>query len=384
VSVRWVRVGDVAEQRVEPVRVEPTSVYRMLGLLNRGRGFFARGDMAGAETSYSVLHEVRTGDLVYSKLFGWEGSVALAAREHQGGFVSSEFPIFELDDTKVIPRYMAHIIMSEEFVAQMAESTTGMGQRRQRVNPDGFRKVRFPLPEPDDQRRIAARLDATARFREAVEAKVAARVRALAIAPRLTDEVLSRERLDPVPVRELFDVVSDVVHPGEDPAPAERFVGLEHIEPHTGRRLGQTSLRDFGGRKLRFSFGDVLYGYLRPYQNKVWRADGPGLCSVEQYVLRPRAGVDGRLLGHVLRAQSTLDRVNDATHRLQLPRIRTALLGAIEVPDIRQASADLGDRLERITDLVARLSSAQTRQAQALASLLPAARNEEFSRLTSA
>jgi len=116
----------------------------------------------------------------------------------------------------------------------------------------------------------------------------------------------------------------------------------------------------------------------------VWRADGPGLCSVEQYVLRPRAGVDGRLLGHVLRAQSTLDRVNDATHRLQLPRIRTALLGAIEVPDIRRASADLGDRLERITDLVARLSSAQTRQAQALASLLPAARNEEFSRLTSA
>lgn len=383
-SVPWVRVGDLLRLERRSVEIAPGGLYREIGVRSFGRGIFHKEPVSGAELGTKKVFKVEPGDLVVSNVFAWEGAVGCATDRERGRIGSHRFMTWVPECYDVDVRYVAHFLLSDSGMSQLRRASPGSAGRNRTLAIGGFRELRIPLPGLDDQRRIAARLDAVARFREAVEAKAAARVRALAIAPRLTDEVLSRERLDPVAVRELFDVVSDVVHPGEDPAPAERFVGLEHIEPHTGRRLGQTSLRDFGGRKLRFSFGDVLYGYLRPYQNKVWRADGPGLCSVEQYVLRPCAGVDGRLLGHVLRAQSTLDRVNDATHRLQLPRIRTALLGAIEVPDIRRASADLGDRLERITDLVARLSSAQTRQAQALASLLPAARNEEFSRLTSA
>ena len=383
-SVPWVRVGDLLRLERRSVEIAPGGLYREIGVRSFGRGIFHKEPVSGAELGTKKVFKVEPGDLVVSNVFAWEGAVGCATDRERGRIGSHRFMTWVPKCEDVDVRYVAHFLLSDSGMSQLRRASPGSAGRNRTLAIGGFRELRIPLPGLDDQRRIAARLDAVARFREAVEAKAAARVRALAIAPRLTDEVLSRERLDPVPVRELFDVVSDVVHPGEDPAPAERFVGLEYIEPHTGRRLGQTSLGDLRGRKLRFSFGDVLYGYLRPYQNKVWRADGPGLCSVEQYVLRPRAGVDGRLLGHVLRAQSTLDRVNDATHRLQLPRIRTALLGAIEVPDIRRASADLGDRLERITDLVARLSSAQTRQTQALASLLPAARNEEFSRLTSA
>ena len=46
-----------------------------------------------------------------------------------------------------------------------------------------------------------------------------------------------------------------------------------------------------GGRKPRFYRGDILYGYLRPYLNKVWIAEFDGLCSVDQYVYRVDASV---------------------------------------------------------------------------------------------
>lgn len=38
-----------------------------------------------------------------------------------------------------------------------------------------------------------------------------------------------------------------------------------------------------------FSFkpGDVLYGRLRPYLNKVWLATFAGVCSTEFHVMRP-------------------------------------------------------------------------------------------------
>jgi len=383
-SMRWVRVEDVATRRIEPIAVAASASYRMLGLLNRGRGFFRRGVISGTETSYASLYEVRPGDLVYSKLFGWEGSIALADESLRGGHVSSEFPIFEPDQGVVLPAYLAHVICTEQFVAQMADSTTGMGQRRQRVNPERFLEVKFPLPDLDEQRRIAARLDAIAAAATEIEVRTAPRGDFRSLAPRLVEAVFAEAGLRRVHARELYSIVSDVVHPGMDASPAARFVGLEHVEPHTGRKLSQMPLDSFRGRKLRFLAGDVLYGYLRPYLNKVWRADGPGLCSVEQYVLRPRAGVNADLLGYALRSQDTLDCVNEATHRLQLPRIRTALLGDIEIPDVRKAGTSLLDRLESVTERIARVDMARVRQESTLRSLLPAARNEEFARLTSA
>ena len=88
-------------------------------------------------------------------------------------------------------------------------------------------------------------------------------------------------------------------------------------------------LESVKGRKFRFRPGDVVYGYLRPYQNKVWVADRHGLCSVDQYVLRPVLASRLRYLPtpFVVEECSTL-RWN-LTHRLQLPRLRSGLLSSI-------------------------------------------------------
>ena len=48
-----------------------------------------------------------------------------------------------------------------------------------------------------------------------------------------------------------------------------RYIGLQHIEPHAGRRIGEDviQIEDLAGRKFRFSPGNIVYGYLRPYLN---------------------------------------------------------------------------------------------------------------------
>lgn len=75
----------------------------------------------------------------------------------------------------------------------------------------------------------------------------------------------------PWPVRRLGDVLvrhNEIVHPG-DRVGETTFVGLEHIEPNTGRRIGSLTI-DLGkltGRKPTFRRGQIVYGYLRPYLN---------------------------------------------------------------------------------------------------------------------
>jgi len=54
---------------------------------------------------------------------------------------------------------------------------------------------------------------------------------------------------------------------------------------------------------VRFSEGDVLYGKMRPYLNKVWVAEFDGLCSAEFLVFPKRGGLIGHFLAARLNAE---------------------------------------------------------------------------------
>ena len=76
-----------------------------------------------------------------------------------------------------------------------------------------------------------------------------------------------------------------------------------------------------------------MYGYLRPYLNKVWIADCDGVCSVDQYVIRVnRHLIDTEYLAYFMRSPRFLARANELTHNLMLPRLRSKLLESIRVP----------------------------------------------------
>lgn len=59
------------------------------------------------------------------------------------------------------------------------------------------------------------------------------------------------------------------------------YVGLEHIEPGKFLRIGKGQSNETLTIKVIFDKGDLLYGKLRPYLNKVWLADIEGVGSTE-------------------------------------------------------------------------------------------------------
>jgi type I restriction enzyme S subunit len=126
----------------------------------------------------------------------------------------------------------------------------------------------------------------------------------------------------------------EIVHPRDNPSGPAVFVGLEHIESGTGRRIGQLEIEksSLTGRKPVFKKGDIVYGYLRPYLNKVWVADFDGLCSVDQYVYSvDAAAADPHFIAWFLRSPVFLGRAPIARSPGQLPRIRTEEVAAVLV-----------------------------------------------------
>jgi type I restriction enzyme, S subunit len=152
------RIGDVATLARHPVSVRADAAYPNLGILNRTRGVFAKPPMQGSETKYSTLYLVRAGQLIYSKLFGWEGSLAIVPEWADGWFVSSEFPTYDVRADVVDLDYFGQMLRWRGLSEQLAAATSGMGQRRQRVQIDQFEALEVPLPNLPTQGRIGTDL----------------------------------------------------------------------------------------------------------------------------------------------------------------------------------------------------------------------------------
>ena len=152
------RIGDIATLARQPVTVKASGVYPNLGILNRARGVFRKPPMLGSETKYSTLYMVHAGQLIYSKLFGWEGSVAIVPEWADGWFVSSEFPTYDVQTDVVDLDYFGQVLRWHGLSEQLAAATSGMGQRRQRVQVDQFEALEAPLPDLPTQRRVGADL----------------------------------------------------------------------------------------------------------------------------------------------------------------------------------------------------------------------------------
>jgi type I restriction enzyme S subunit len=78
------------------------------------------------------------------------------------------------------------------------------------------------------------------------------------------------------------------------------YIGMDDIESNTMRLVGIKTAGEMRSTAGHFEPGDVLYGRLRPYLNKVYRPNFEGLCSAEFIVFRRSPHIDGAYLQYFL------------------------------------------------------------------------------------
>lgn len=380
-AVERVRVGDVLSLERREVTIDPQVEYRLVGVYSFGKGIFHRYPKAGAELGDYRFFRIEPGDLVLSNIQAWEGAVGFATEVERGTVGTHRFLSYVAASDQIDTNWARWFFLSEPGMTLIRRAAPGTAVRNRTLAVKRFEDLVIPLPPIEQQLRAAMHLDALGEQARSIEGSLAGPDSGTlkTALPPLVDVVVARSTSGYGLLGQLAELVADTVHPGDSFGEAETFVGLQHIERHTGRRVGADEIDAMKGRKFRFMPGDVVYGYLRPYLNKVWAADRHGLCSVDQYVLRPKPTVNPELLAHILRGQSVLDRAIELTHSLQLPRLRSGLLTSLEIPLVAERdTVELVKRLELLRDRIVAVAAYRERQMKATAALVPAALNEVF------
>ena len=109
--------------------------------------------------------------------------------------------------------------------------------------------------------------------------------------------------------------------------PSTRYIGLEHVESGTSRITGEGTTEDVKSTVAVFSSGDVLYGRLRPYLNKVIRPAFGGAASTEFLVFNEGDAVSNQFLLRLLSSSDLVSHANAASAGVNLPRVSAKNLG---------------------------------------------------------
>ena len=109
------------------------------------------------------------------------------------------------------------------------------------------------------------------------------------------------------------------------------FVGMEQVESYSGRLIGTVSSSTMKSTAFQFQPGDILYGRLRPYLNKVLYAELMGLCSSEFIVLPPMGSFDPKYLAFYLRTDGFVSFANQLNQG-DRPRVNFGQISSHEVP----------------------------------------------------
>lgn len=104
-------------------------------------------------------------------------------------------------------------------------------------------------------------------------------------------------------------------------------IGLENIEGKTGRFIESDS--EFEGNGIAFNIGDVVYGKLRPYLQKVWIATFSGNAVGDFFVFRPKDNCYNQYLFYCMLSDGFTSMCNGSTVGAKMPRVSSDFIRSL-------------------------------------------------------
>jgi restriction endonuclease S subunit len=334
-----VRLGKALALDIDAVTVDPSNNYNVAGIFSFGRGMFARGPITGTETNYNSLNRLHSGNLVLSRLKAFEGAVAVVPDRFEGWFLSQEFPTFSCIPDVADPLYIGYLCQWPTFWELLADASEGLGARRERVHPEDLLAIAVPLPDIEEQRRVAARIKRVfGRVEEGVSTRQARRD-ILNQVPWAVFAACFRDLRKEYEVRPLDSVVSvnpEPWDPSESTTPTFTYLDIGAIEKGKARitdvveiPVAEAPVR----ARRRIRANDVVTSTVRPNLRGTTLIppdlDG-AVCSSGFAVLRPREILPEFLLMQML-SPTVVDQLSMDARGGHYPAVTDARLRHSEI-----------------------------------------------------
>lgn len=290
---RYIRITDFGDDGIElPHEFKTAEKWAGRHVLAPGDLLFAR---SGATVGKSYIHTSGLDPAVYA-----------------GYCIRFRFK------EEVLPEFVYGFTKTAPYAAWASAIQRPAGQPN--INKEEFKSLQIPLPPLRVQGELVGGLNAAREERDGLLGRAGAvfasidqlvraelglpevtpgdglgfgiRLRTATASSSLSPDFFHPERMaalrviEGVPNERLGNLVTFRREKHMASSSSKRYVGLGSVASGTGELTDVPEAA--AGASFGFDKGDVLYARLRPYLNKVWFAEFPGLCSTEFHVMRTK------------------------------------------------------------------------------------------------
>ncbi|WP_078330965.1 restriction endonuclease subunit S [Mycobacteroides salmoniphilum] len=163
-------IGEHAERRVEPVKLDPDVEYSSLGI-RYGTGVYIRSVKTGRQLR-TKMYRARAGDFIYCILDSQRGPFDVLPEDLDGAIVTNKFPTYEVGPG-LVPEFLK-LTFQRRATLEAIDSARQGAEGRSEWKPDRFEAHRIPFPPRPVQERIVEIIESVDAVRSALEVEAAA------------------------------------------------------------------------------------------------------------------------------------------------------------------------------------------------------------------
>ena len=153
-----VPLGELLFKSEERIDIDPSKRYQQVTVKLWGKGVVLRSEVAGTDIGSPQQFIVKAKQFILSKIDARNGAFGLVPASLDGAVVSSDFPVFNPDNLRIIPEFLEWISKTHDFIELCKAASEGT-TNRVRLKEDRFLASKIPLPSLEEQQHIVARIE---------------------------------------------------------------------------------------------------------------------------------------------------------------------------------------------------------------------------------
>ena len=142
----WLPMNEVAPIHRRSVKIELSETYQELGTRSFFKGVFEKESFRGSDLSWEKPHWMKAGDLVFSNIKAWEGSVALISEKHDGWVASHRYITCLPKHELIKPEFLLYFFSTPHGMDILSNASPGSADRNRTLNTKKLMQAKVPIP----------------------------------------------------------------------------------------------------------------------------------------------------------------------------------------------------------------------------------------------